>query len=1188
MAEESGTSSHHTVPDSEESSLRPTHPPDASELQDAVRIITNILGTDPTNKARATLRPILDGLEQQHARIAQSAIPQDTSSINISNAVQSVGLMYGTPISGVEPMEPAEGEFVWTSAEYVVEESDEALLPAIQLPPPCPSPPKNCWYPQAPPFHLAAHNGYRRKKVFLSNFNVVDKPLIRQRALCTINPPDIDPTFDANGHFVKRPLPGMTEQILGIPYVQTIDNNARQTVTVAVAQTRKSLEIFGHGIAARVEVLEDELYALAFGSNPHRSDLPSITALYKLGLKRNDRSGKPPPGSTSNNGSYSLASTVEKGQGQGCFQPAVQISTPAAQHLIRRTLTIVHELQQLILPCCLSKFEWEMFRFMADDNNVFVFGGLGPGATGLQMNISEGMGNLEFAIGSLQGKWHTDVSDAFSLWTFGILLLKLPPGSDPGPFMFGRTGLYVRETGMLIIYLVFRGNDLHSGFHPSYVQGVHDAWIEKEKILAAYNLSDPEQRCFLVPYPTEVGYSRTAELAVTPPLTFGNLGAPVLHKLHSRTFAGKTANHSLVAIMPGIKFDMPTAEIFKKLKYTDENGQLCTVGPPPFDVELDGERIMKMRRFAAWHKQLSRKYLIRVTKDMIQTVHSCIAFQRQLDEDLFLGVERRAIQPLRMRPAPPTGPPGQIITEVLGRDLVGGEIVWKLRVSDEDQVMVVPESDTEWLYQHPNRGVLAAFVRSHIPLTSAALRKLYQRMITEDESASLIPLSASPDQVLARPGNVDVHGTELLVEPQQRPLNLDRMDEPGDEDEPASLIPLSTASPDQVLARPGNVDVHGTELLVEPQQRPLNLDRMDGPGDEDEARVLARPGNVDVHGTELLVEPQQRPLNLDRMDEPGDEDPPDNFLKDPPLDFLQGVGARSGDRFTADDEVHFSNLGNSNGREIPSEGDTESSVGEDLFEGDLTPSPPSDGGAMDDDRETQQDAYGDHDEDDEQMYEIEGIVGYRRGEDKRQEWSVRWKGYRKKDDQWLTAQAIFDAYNERHNIVVESLKRARSADWDGFESDPEPKKKKQKKRRRKMQEPSTDEITVPEPVLVETTMAYLAFTKLLSSTFLEDQLSSLRSAQLIQASTTSIKLVNPSHVLIAIGELNITNNWISSYLQYDTLSNNSAVLRITQLQEIVNLAGTLFLGLEQTAVLRQAIQWELGDYCCLSMTGSQI
>ncbi|KAJ7077358.1 hypothetical protein C8R43DRAFT_1135717 [Mycena crocata] len=334
MAEESGTSSHHTVPDSEESSLRPTHPPDASELQDAVRIITNILGTDPTNKARATLRPILDGLEQQHARIAQSAIPQDTSSINISNAVQSVGLMYGTPISGVEPMEPAEGEFVWTSAEYVVEESDEALLPAIQLPPPCPSPPKNCWYPQAPPFHLAAHNGYRRKKVFLSNFNVVDKPLIRQRALCTINPPDIDPTFDANGHFVKRPLPGMTEQILGIPYVQTIDNNARQTVTVAVAQTRKSLEIFGHGIAARVEVLEDELYALAFGSNPHRSDLPSITALYKLGLKRNDRSGKPPPGSTSNNGSYSLASTVEKGQGQGCFQPAVQISKPAAQHLI--------------------------------------------------------------------------------------------------------------------------------------------------------------------------------------------------------------------------------------------------------------------------------------------------------------------------------------------------------------------------------------------------------------------------------------------------------------------------------------------------------------------------------------------------------------------------------------------------------------------------------------------------------------------------------------------------------------------------------------------------------------------------------------------------------------------------------------------------------------------------------------
>ncbi|KAJ7686330.1 hypothetical protein B0H14DRAFT_2654346 [Mycena olivaceomarginata] len=42
-------------------------------------------------------------------------------------------------------------------------------------------------------------------------------------------------------------------------------------------------------------------------------------------------------------------------------------------------LGIVDELQQLIMSCYLVKYKWEMNKFITEYNNVFVFGGLGPG-----------------------------------------------------------------------------------------------------------------------------------------------------------------------------------------------------------------------------------------------------------------------------------------------------------------------------------------------------------------------------------------------------------------------------------------------------------------------------------------------------------------------------------------------------------------------------------------------------------------------------------------------------------------------------------------------------------------------------------------------------------------------------------------------------------------------------------------
>ncbi|KAF8151212.1 hypothetical protein K438DRAFT_1865080 [Mycena galopus ATCC 62051] len=1044
------------------------------ELQVTVEVLQDILAGIKV--------PILAGL-QQESQLARSVNNTGDGDLPAASAPP---LMYGMPLSGVEPLEPLVGEFCWEGDEYASTDED-GDLPLVQSPPPSREPPKNCWYPQAPSFNLETNLAYRRGKVYYSDFHVFEKPLIRRRALCTINPPEIEPAFDSNGMFIPKPLPGMTRQILGVPYIQRVDGNAHHTVTVAVAQTSASLRQFGNGIADKVGMLEKELYELAFG-HPDSPDDPSIVALYQLELKRNDRSSKPPPGSNSKDGSYSLASTVEKGQGLGCFQPAVQADTPMAQHVIRRTLTVVHELQQLILPCCLSKFEWEMIKFLTDDNNIFVFGGLGPGATGLQGNFS-GTGDLKYSIGPQQGRWHTDLSDAYTFWTMGILLLRLPPGADPGPFMLGRCGLYIRETGVLIIYLVFRGNDLHSGFAPSYPAGPNQGWIDKEAVLAAYNMCAPLQRVFLVPYVTEVGASRSAELSVTPPTTFGNLGAPVLHKIHSRSFAkhGKPilgsdfdrftrlsrevvfgARNALAYC--GLFLDISNADLFSKIKYIDENKEVCSVGPPPFDLDIedDAKWVMKMRRHFAWHRELSAKYLIRITKEMYYTVQACIKLERDLNEEVFSIVERRPIQSLSAPQS--TEPARHVISEIVGRELVGGMTIWKIRIQGSSALMSVSETEADWLYQAPNRTKLAEYVRQHIPLDSCALRKMYAYMISEDPPR-LLPEPDVPLDTLES----DALEMVLDVPTGPEPLFL-----PGDDNDNDFPDPPSDFDG-------GDLDLpnNGDDSLIDVDSHSEHEQEND-PGD-DGGSLNDQGGRMDVDDDNIVVDP-----NTEMEVQPGEED---------------------------------------------SDSDSEN---EDKDEEDVQPGEPLAAGA--------------------EMasiidYEIAGIVEYsdKSGE---QLWRVRWKGYASSaEDSWLHADAfgnaedMFKAWNKRHHIKVKhQQKRRRSTDSDAEQAE----------------KPDNVELCTFE-----------ACAKLLSSSTLEQELETLQ-GMVTTTPASSIRVFNPTTLLTQIGEQNITNTWISSYLQYDSMSNNSSVIRIRRLYEGVQLAAPLLESLEQVSILQHASQWEIG------------
>jgi hypothetical protein len=58
-------------------------------------------------------------------------------------------------------------------------------------------------------------------------------------------------------------------------------------------------------------------------------------------------------------------------------------------------LQILHRLYRLIIPLCISRFEWDMMEFHGYENNVVTFGGLEPGPTSCQTNSSSSANSFD-------------------------------------------------------------------------------------------------------------------------------------------------------------------------------------------------------------------------------------------------------------------------------------------------------------------------------------------------------------------------------------------------------------------------------------------------------------------------------------------------------------------------------------------------------------------------------------------------------------------------------------------------------------------------------------------------------------------------------------------------------------------------------------------------------------------------
>jgi hypothetical protein len=257
--------------------------------------------------------------------------------------------------------------------------------------------------------------------------------------------------------------------------------------------------------------------------------------------------------------------------------------------------------------------------------------------------------------------------------------------------MLGRSAVYFREINTVILYLIFRGNDIHSGTAPGYTDKAHEEWLNEEELFSLIDRVHPQNRAFLVNYPSEVGNNRLAALSVTPPLTFMNQGAPIAHKLRQRNFAqhGQTilgptkarcnrlgreilwAAFNAMAIA-GLKLAIPSSELFKLVTFKDGH-EICTLDQPPFclDDEESCAYVTKMRSYFAWYRIQQEKYLIRITKDGYQIAQACIQLNRREKEDQFPVSERRNIN---SNTNSDSSSVQYLITQVLERKIVDGEV----------------------------------------------------------------------------------------------------------------------------------------------------------------------------------------------------------------------------------------------------------------------------------------------------------------------------------------------------------------------------------------------------------------------------------------------------------------------------------------------------------------------------------
>lgn len=195
----------------------------------------------------------------------------------------------------------------------------------------------------------------------------------------------------------------------------------------------------------------------------------------------------------------------------------------------------------------------------------------------------------------------------------------------------------MHELGAWVIFLVFKGTDLHTGVAPHEDTQSHAAWV-KSVIDSVWNLVGPQNRLGFVIYLGCVPSKRLGSANVTPPTGFGNYGSSVAHKATQKDFAShghatmgsrddranrlgreavsdfyNTLRHSHLSLNIDIN------KLMECISYQD-HGVNISLRPLPYHPIQDREHIKKYLSLYAWHSSESNLFNLGITNKMLRSV----------------------------------------------------------------------------------------------------------------------------------------------------------------------------------------------------------------------------------------------------------------------------------------------------------------------------------------------------------------------------------------------------------------------------------------------------------------------------------------------------------------------------------------------------------------------------------------
>lgn len=276
-------------------------------------------------------------------------------------------------------------------------------------------------------------------------------------------------------------------------------------------------------------------------------------------------------------------------------------------------------------------------------------------------------------------------------------------GSNPGAFFLGRHGLYVEEVDAWIIFIVFKGNDLHGGVAPVPMGGpdaprqdsysipsftLNGELIPEEHIQATWRLAGPQNRVFFVLYNSMAATWRFASLSVTPALHFGNQGANVPHKSKNQTYSsdagsiilgGREGQARCLAVEAAksflnfmrecnLKSTLDLNDILGSMSYDPgDGGSYLPIASTQLDIVRDAKEIAEKRAAVAYYRQQCEKFYIRGTKSERANSMAWLKVE-SMDYKSFPLTERRQYSAYKQKVSFPAAPQ-YLINRVEGRSV---------------------------------------------------------------------------------------------------------------------------------------------------------------------------------------------------------------------------------------------------------------------------------------------------------------------------------------------------------------------------------------------------------------------------------------------------------------------------------------------------------------------------------------